>query len=347
MKKHIIKRLGVCAAAVVMTAGLAACNTKIKVTYEYNASDYVTLGQYKGIEAHVDTASIENELIEKRILSDLDSNTTYTEVSREARESDQVSLTYTGSIGGEAVNGFSNEADERVLGKDTFLIDGFMDALYGMTAGESKVVTLTVPENFKDAEEYAGRKIVFEITMNMVKQPNVPMITDAYVQEAFGYNTVAEYRQKVKEELQETIDEQIEDAKKAEVLTRLQDQCTVSGYPQDYLEKKRAEFDKSINFYALMQNVTNDEYCQKSFGMSFDEYVKKAVAQEMIFQKIAQEEKLEITEYQYKGDLEAFARQYGYTNKDTFVEKYGKDAILRNMLLQKAQDIVMENAVYR
>ena len=48
----------------------------------------------------------------------------------------------------------------------------------------------------------------------------------------------------------------------------------------------------------------------------------------------------------YKGDLESFADKMGFTNKDSFVEKYGKDKIVRAMLLQKAQDVVMNSAVY-
>ena len=37
----------------------------------------------------------------------------------------------------------------------------------------------------------------------------------------------------------------------------------------------------------------------------------------------------------------------GYSDKYSFVEKYGKDKIVKNMIIQKAQDIVMDNAVYK
>lgn len=346
MKKNIIKKIG----AVFMTTALlittTACNTKIDVDFGANASDYVKLGQYKGITVSVDMQGIEDGLIEKKIKNDVSVNTTYEEVNREAREEDQVNVDFTASIGGEQVSGFSNEDYDLILGTDTFVVDGFIDALYGMTAGQTKVVTLTVPETFQDAPEYAGRKIVFEITMNAVEQPNVPMITDAYVQEYFSYNTVAEYRQSIKDEIQETIDEQIEEAKKEAVLTKLQDNCEITGYPEEYLANKQSELDNSIKFYSLMQNMSNDEYCQKTFGMSFDEYVKRSVAQDMIFQTIIAQENLTITEYQYKGDLESFAAEMGFTNKDSFVEKYGKDKIVKAMLIKQAQDIVIDNAVY-
>ena len=109
-------------AALMVTA--VACNTKIKVNFEAKASDYVKLGQYKGITVSVDEQAIENELIEKKVQNDLTSNTTYDEVSREARDKDQVTVDFTGTIGGEEVSGFSNEDYSLILGTDTFVIDG-------------------------------------------------------------------------------------------------------------------------------------------------------------------------------------------------------------------------------
>ena len=64
-----------------------------------------------------------------------------------------------------------------------------------------------MPEDFEDAPEYAGSRIVYNITMKKVEQPNVPMITDAYVQEYFSCNTVAEYRQSIKDEIKQMNEE--------------------------------------------------------------------------------------------------------------------------------------------
>ena len=216
-----------------------------------------------------------------------------------------------------------------------------------MKAGESKVAILEVPESFSSAPEYAGSKIVFEITVTAVQQPLVPMVTDAYVKEKFNLNSVEEYRNSVEEEIKDTIDEKLEAAKKEAVLSKLQDNCTVKGYPEDFLNSQRDSFEQSIKFYALMQGKSNDEYCQDHFGISFEEYVKKAVAQQLILQAIAQKEKMTITEYEYKGDLEAFVKRQGSTDKDNFVEKYGRDKVVQSMLAEKAQNLVMETAVYK
>ena len=47
-----------CAVTAIALFSLTACNTEIKVDYGYNPSDYVQLGQYKGIEVHVDEVAL-------------------------------------------------------------------------------------------------------------------------------------------------------------------------------------------------------------------------------------------------------------------------------------------------
>ena len=342
-----IKKWMTCAVTVIVLFSLTACNTEIKVDYGYNPSDYVQLGQYKGMEVHVDETAIEKELINKRVLNDQKENTTYSSVEREAIQDDKVIVTYTGSINGQQVSGFSNDEDELILGTDTFIIEGFIDELYGMKADDFKIVILTVPEDFTMAQEYAGSKIVFEITVNDVQAPNVPMITDTYVKENFDCDTIEAYKKKIKDEIQETINEQIEEAKKEAVLTKLQDICSVTGYPDSLIETKTEELSKSINFYALMQDMTPDEYCQSKFNIRFDEYIKSAAAQELIFYAIAQDENIIIKEYDYKAYLPGFAESRGHSDVQSFTEKYDKDKIVKGMILQNAQDLVMNNAVFK
>jgi hypothetical protein len=52
-----------------------------------------------------------------------------------------------------------------------------------------------------------------------------------------------------------------------------------------------------------------------------------------------------VTEYEYKGDLEEFAKSNGFSDVDNFVEKYGKEKIAKGMLLQKAQNLILESAI--
>lgn len=343
-----LKKAGIYAALVSVVIGTVGCNTKITPAYGYNPTEYVELGEYKGLQYSLDVDGIETELVNKHITSEQEDNTTYQEItSRGAVDTDRVTVDFTATINGLTVDGFSDNDYDLILGKDTFYIDGFTDELYGMKTGDTKVVQLLVPETFAEASEYAGKKIVFDITMTKLEQANVPMVTDAYVQEYFNLNTVDEYRAQVKEEIADTISEEIAEQTKNAILIQLQEVCKVTGYPEDYLNTKKSEYEDAVKMYSLMSGQTVDEYCQENMGMSFEDYVKKNVAQEMIMCAIAEKEGITVTEYEYKGDLEQFASDNGYGDKTTFEEKYGKDKIVVGMIMQKAQDFIMENAVLK
>ena len=46
---------------------------------------------------------------------------------------------------------------------------GLDEELYGMVAGQTKVITITLPENSKYSD-YAGKRVVFELTMSYVQR---------------------------------------------------------------------------------------------------------------------------------------------------------------------------------
>lgn len=345
MNRNFLKKTAVMFMASTMLMA-TACNNKIKVSYDYNVNDYVELGDYKNIEVVVDRTSIENTHIEEKIKSDIAEKATYTEVSRGAVNGDQIVVSYSTTIGGTPAESFTNTSGlTMVLGKDEFPLD-FGDVekeLYDMVSGQTKILTVVIPETY-DSAVYAGSKAVVELTMKTVAQVNTPMITDAYIKETFGYNTVAEYREHAKEEIKANLESAIEEAKHEAVLTKLQDICKVSAVPDSVYDEVKESLDKSIGFYADYTKMTVDEYCQSLWNMSYKEYIEKYAKQQLIMEAIIKKEDMSIREYDYKGDLEDFAKANGRSNKDAFEKEFGKEEIVKAMLLQKAQDFVMDHA---
>lgn len=162
-------------------------NSKIKVDYGYNPTDYVELGDYKGITADVDVTAITNKVVEDKISEQMDDQTTYTDVNRGAQKSDKVTFSYSGTSGGLAVDDFTGSDYSMVLGKDAFPVAGteLADELYDMVAGQTKVITVTMPDNSKYTDQ-AGKRVVFELSMSYVQQPN-----DTYAYRAFVKDTLS------------------------------------------------------------------------------------------------------------------------------------------------------------
>lgn len=345
VKGSCVRRIAAAAMAVSMLM-VTACNSKIKVDYGYNPTDYVELGDYKCITADVDVTAITNKVVEDKISEQMDDQTTYTDVNRGAQKSDKVTFSYSGTSGGLAVDDFTGSDYSMVLGKDAFPVagTGLADELYDMVAGQTKVITVTMPDNSKYTD-YAGKRVVFELSMSYVQQPNVPMLTDAFVKETFGLETVDQYKEYVTNDVKSTIDNKVSEAKNEAILTQLLDVCKVTGYPEEFLAEQTSKLEESISFYSTLQGKTNDEYCQNLYGKTFDEFVKASAGQQLVYQAIAEKEGLNITEYEYKDDLEQFAKDSGYSQVSTFTDKFDKNTIAKAMLVKKAQNVVMDSAV--
>ena len=339
-------KYAVAAAMVVSMLMTTACNSKIKVDYGYSPTDYVELGNYKGIVADVDVTSITNKVIDDKIAEQMNDVTTYTDVNRGAQKSDKVTFSYSGTSGGLAIDDFTGSDYSMVLGKEAFPVAGtsLADELYGMVAGQTKVITVTMPDNSKYTD-YAGKRVVFELTMSYVQQPNVPMLTDSFVKENFGLESVDSYKEYVKNDVKSTIDTKVSEAKNEAILTQLLDVCKVTGYPEEFLAQQTSKLEESISFYSTLQGKTNDEYCLNLYGKTFDEFVKASAGQQLVYQAIAEKEGLNITEYEYKDDLEQFAKDSGYSQVSTFTDKFDKNTIAKAMLVKKAQNVVMDSAV--
>ena len=115
---------------------------------DYSVDDYVTLGDYKGMEVEYIIPEVLDDDVEMYIQGELEENTEYKEITdRPAQEGDLVNIDFTGKIDGEEFDGGSAEEYELVLGSGEFLED-FEKNLVGKNAGETVTFQTTFPEDY-------------------------------------------------------------------------------------------------------------------------------------------------------------------------------------------------------
>ncbi|MEM9601825.1 MAG: trigger factor [Pseudomonadota bacterium] len=129
------------------------------------------------------TADVQDSDVEDMIDTLQKQRTTYEVVEREAQDTDQVMIDFTGFIDGEAFEGGTAEGAPLVLGSNT-MIDGFESAIVGLSAGDEKRIQVTFPEAYHNAE-LAGKPAEFDIRVNEVRAADVPELDDEFVK-AFG-----------------------------------------------------------------------------------------------------------------------------------------------------------------
>ncbi len=92
-----------------------------------------------------------------------------TEAGLEVKEGDTVNIDFVGYIDGEAFEGGDTKGNgcDLAIGSGQF-IDGFEDGLIGHVVGEEVTLNLVFPESYSLNPDYAGKDVVFEVTINGV-----------------------------------------------------------------------------------------------------------------------------------------------------------------------------------
>ena len=316
-------------------------------TEEYVAESSITLGEYKGIPVTVTEPEVTDEEIESQIQQMLSARAEYVEVDREAQLGDQVNIDYKGLLDGEEFDGGSAEGANLILGSGNF-IDGFEDGLVGAKKGEERSLDLTFPEEYPNNPDLAGKAVVFEVTVNAVKERVVPELTDALVAEiSSDASTVEEYRETVRQMLLEQKQMTIDNQRDMDLLNSIIDNseivCSTEAVDEAY--------DTQLQAYTNMVSAYGLDLATYAGFMGMDEESLKAeirtmaedmAKQELVLREIAQKENITVSQE----DEEAFAKEYGYESLDALLENDNvtEEMVEETTLFTKAMKFVVDNA---
>ena len=176
-------------------------------TFEVGMYPEVQLGQYKGLEVPQNHEAFDESKVDEEMHNVQKRNARLLDVEREAKMGDHVTIDFAGFIDGEQFDGGTAEDYDLELGSNTF-VPGFEEQIVGMKAGDERDVVVTFPENYVEA--LAGKEATFKVTVKSVKEPELPELDDELAKDISDYETIAEYRDHVREDLEKEFTEQQE-----------------------------------------------------------------------------------------------------------------------------------------
>ncbi len=318
---------------------------------EINPEDYVTVGEYKGIE--VDCKVKEDE-IEAEIEYFLGENSKEKKVKKGKCEMGQtVNIDYVGKMDGKEFEGGKEEGRTMTLGASGF-IDGFDEGVVGMKPGQKKDINVTFPEDYQKAE-LAGKPAVFTITLNYISETVKPKLTDKLVKEKTEYKNVAEYR----EGTRKTLAQQKKDNAGQTAYGQVEEKVEVKSYPEALIKVYSAQLDAYYRASAQQYGYSDFNTFLTQTGMdenSYKEYLKKAAEAnaktQLVTRYIAQKEGIAITDEDVKKEIQTNLESSGQTEADfrsSFEKLYGKDMTLEQyyeivLVTNKVIEFVGQNA---
>lgn len=320
---------------------------------DIKVEDYVTLGDYKGLELTVSAKrDYTQEEIDQEVLA---AYLPYVSLEaggvkdRAAEDGDTVNIDYAGTLDGVAFDGGTATNQQLGLGTGKF-IDGFEAGLVGVMPGETVDLNLSFPEGYKNNPDLAGKEVVFTVTVNFIYPSEKSQMVDEVVASMGSeyFTTVQEIIDYCKSALAIVAERTYVSNKQSVALEALMQNCTVSEAPQELVNRYYDSIYNSLSVEAAQYYVDVETYCSYFFQTDAATYVTTYAQQyaqwAMVVQAIANAEDLNISDEELEVLLQD-AIEKKQIEVETNRSQEDQEALREYFMFEKVLNFILENGV--
>ncbi len=313
---------------------------------DFELSDCVELGDYKGLELTTTSSAVSDEEVEERVRARVKPE----EVEDEdavVEEGDTARIAYVGKKDGVAFDGGSSDSYDLVIGSDTF-IDGFEDGIIGMKKGETKDLELTFPENY-GSEELAGADVVFTVTLNAILR--TPELSDEWAakQGSGEYKTLEDYLAHQKEVIEASRENVRMQDLQADAWYELQRVSTLKQLPAAYVEEGEGLFEDDVLQEAAAYGMELDDYLtaagvdKEMYESTKEQYGRYAAQSRLLLEAMTEAEDLTEDSDEYQEEMALLEEMLGM-DKEQIFEEHDKNTINQYLFTQIATKRIISYA---
>lgn len=305
---------------------------------------------YKGFEIERKSTEVTEELIDEEIDKVRDRNSRMVTVEgRAAQNGDTAVIDFEGFVDGVAFEGGKAEKYSLSLGSGNF-IPGFEEQVVGHEAGEEFSINVNFPEDYQ-AEELKGKEAEFKIKLHELKEKELPEVDDEFVKDVSEKETVAEYR----DELKETISARLKDEAEKDVDNQISEkliELAQGDIPEQMYDNQANDMVRDFEMRLRSQGMDPKMYMQY-MGMDmaalknmYMDEAEKRVKLRLVLEAIAKQENLEVTEADLEDEYSKMAETYK-VEVEQAKASVPADSLSEDIKVQKALDLVKNSAVIK
>ena len=319
-------------------------------TAEVAVKPEVTLGEYKGVEVPKSETEVTDEDVEAELKKEQEKNSrTVTVEDRGAENGDITTIDFEGFVDGEAFEGGKGTDYPLTLGSGSF-IPGFEDQLVGSKAGDHVEVKVTFPEEYQ-AKELAGKEAVFQCDVKKVEAKELPELDDDFAKDVSEFDTLAEYKEHVKTNLEDKKANEAKRAKEDAAVDKAIENAQMD-IPEAMLMTQCRQMLDDFSRRMQSQGLSMDQYFQFT-GMTADKMMEdmkpqalKRIQTRLVLEKVAEVENIQPTEEEVNEEISKMAEAYKM-EADKLKELLGErelEQMKKDMAVQKAVTVIADAA---
>lgn len=318
----------------------------LEATFTIVTEPEVKLGDYKNLPVKKDTVKVTKDEIKTRIDNLLkDYAELVVKEDGKVEDGDIAVIDFEGFKDDVAFDGGKGENYSLEIGSNSF-IPGFEDGVKGMKKGESKDLKLTFPKDYGVAD-LAGADVVFKVTVNEIKKKVIPELDKDFFDD-LGMEGVTDkdsLEAKIKEEIKSEKERSADNKYIDELLNAAVENMTCD-IDDEIVEAEAKNMYNDVVQRMNMQGLTEEVYLQYADTTKEDiiENMKpealKRLQNSYLLNAIIEKEKIEVAEEEAKKEIEDMAKTYNMTVEDIEKSIGGINAMLYDLKVRRAIDIM-------
>ncbi len=308
----------------------------------------VEIDGYKGLKAEKVKAVVTDEEIDQEVNAVADRNSRMVTVEdRAAAMGDTAVIDYEGFADGKAFDGGKGESYSLALGSGSF-IPGFEEQVAGHNTGDEFDVNVTFPEEYH-AEELKGKAATFKVKLHEIKVKEMPTIDDEFAKDVSEFDTLAEYKADLKAKALERKEKQSDADVENQIVEKLIE-FVKADIPAAMIENRAKQSVEEFAYRLQAQGMDLSTYL-KYMGGNIDQFkdtfkpqAEAQVKIRLALEKVAELEKIEISEEDLNAEFEKMAKDYNI-EVDKVKASVPAEDLKKDLAVQKAMDVIKAAAV--
>lgn len=302
----------------------------------------INLRKFEGLEVEKEKFAVDDSQVDKVIENIRTSRAELAPVleDRPAQKGDITIIDFDGSIEGKPLEGGKGEGHQLELGSNQF-ITGFEEGIEGMKVGGQKTLSLKFPDPYHSAD-LSGKPVEFKVTLKEIKKRVLPEMTEEFLKTMGGPATLAELREQIRLDIEDSEKKRIEGDLKNRLLKELVKNNPVD-VPQSMLEEQKKSLVDDFESRMRQQGMSGDDYEQykSKWDSDFTKSASEMIQSGFLIDTIAKQLNLKSTNADVERKFEEYSKQTGI-ELDKIREFYGKPEQQNRLSYQLTEEKVVD-----
>ena len=285
---------------------------KFRATFEVLPE--FALADYKNVEIEIEALEVGDTEVDKTLEEMRERAATYVPVEgRTAKDGDfvQVKIMGTPAGGGDPIR--ADNIQCHIGAEET--LQAFNENLRGAAPGETRRFETKYPDDYPD-EKLRGKTYNYAVEVKAIKEKKLPELNDDFVKEigegAAGATTLEEFRGKIREQLSAARDEQQQAQTREKILDELvkrHDFPVPEALIEHQMDARLERVVRSLAAQGVDPRAVNVDWV--AMRQRQRDRAGRDVKAEILIDRIASEEKIEVSDEELDKEISVFAERSG------------------------------------